>query len=324
MIDRNYIEIGHRPFEKRNGKYISIGLIDSVFDLPTDWVINIDEKKNFIANDRPDTTAHGTKIANILTGGAPEATYNLYRVVTSHKEFKVSNYLKGLDAARQNNVDVINSSAGIHHENCQGNCRISEAAKALVDEGISIVAGAGNAFNSDQHLYCPGKVNQTISVGVAVSYCRFNVAKTATGPVGFDKQLYPPGSYFAPIEAEDIGVNGPFCGGMGCTPVDSCGDNKNEEIWNGNPIEGFGDIDVFAPGTTVYSTQDGPKIDIGTSFSTAYITGVIADILSEIHGKRPLPKPREIKSVLSEMPYVVSGTNKPKFNGKFVFRRLLK
>ena len=297
-------------------------MIDSVLELPKESEITIEEQRNFIASTEDDTTGHGTRIANIIEVGAPESILNVYRVVVSMEEFKVSNYLKALARAQEDNVDIINSSAGVHHPECNGECRISEATKRLEDDGIIIVAGAGNAIEDGKELYCPAKVRESIAVGVMEAYCQYSI-KNQTSIPGFNPDVFPPGSYFAP-HPENLTNKGPYCGKQGCTPMESCDGNRQEEIWEGNPTERYGSIDVFAPGTSLLTPDDEiPTMDIGSSFATAYVSSVLADILSEIHGERPLPDPREIKSAISRSSSIVKGTGRAKFDGKQIFQDLL-
>lgn len=326
MVERHANEVNHRRPAARNGRYVSIGVIDSLLDFPSGAPYTVDEQRNFVASDERDTTNHGTRVAFILSRFAPKAVYSFYRTIAPDGEFTPSNYLKALDAARSNSVDIVNSSAGIHHEDCRGQCRVCHAVRQTLADGVCVVAGAGNAMDADTGVYCPAREPDVVSVGVYESVCTNEISPPIAAPVGFSPDLLPTGSYRAPPVSEvdaDWTPNKTYCGGQQCTPTDSCREHRVEHLWAGNPEQGIGGIDVYAPGTTLVGMESGPpRMDIGCSFSAPIVTGVLADAFSELHGSRPIPSPAAIDRALSRLSGTVGNTQGRKLDAAELFDHL--
>lgn len=172
-------------------------------------------------------------------------------------------------------------------------------------------------MDPDEGLYCPARTPETISVGVYEALCTNEVQLSGRGMNRPVHTADPPGSYRVPYAGDGTEEWAPtkrYCGGTKCFGSQSCETHRTEQLWAGNPSN-EGDIDVFAPGTMVQVTADRePKMDIGTSFSAAIVSGALTAILGELHGSQPLPTTSEIKREFSQISSTVGSTQFRKFN----------
>ncbi len=157
--------------------------------------------------DPMDTDGHGTHVAGIIagagavTGMAPGAELTAYRV-TSNDAGEVSDAIAALelaaDPAAPHRADVINLSLAAPGD---GTDPFSEAAAAVVDLGIVVVAAAGNAGPGPMTVSAPALGRGVISVGASVSGVSFPVAKQVA-PQSRDIQAFrAPYSANAPSQA---------------------------------------------------------------------------------------------------------------------------
>ncbi|WP_344246982.1 S8 family serine peptidase, partial [Isoptericola hypogeus] len=134
------------------------------------------------ATNRPETsngstyyTEHGTHVAGIIAGQgdtateraahgvAPDAKIRAYRVLGPYGSGSTSAVLAGMDAALQDDVDVVNMSLG-----APSNDSLSPQALAadhLVLSGITTVIAAGNSGPAESTLGTPGAAALPITVG---------------------------------------------------------------------------------------------------------------------------------------------------------------
>jgi len=277
------------------GEHIRVAVIDSVLGLPSDWDTIVDSTNNYVASGARDTTGHGTTVMQFLDVFAPEAVYNLYRVVAEDEEFRVSNFLKAMADIRDRDTDVVNVSAGKYHADCGGRCRICEAVEAVIGDGTIVVAGAGHR-EPDRGLgvYCPARSTESIAVGMSETIC--TASPDSTNLLSEAAELYrAPGSYWATEAVDNPSYpSDTYCGGVRCSPRNSCDENKVETYWYGNCEWEAYVPQVVAPGHWPLQSEDGDEcgLEPGTSYSTAIVSGAIATVLSEIYP--PIPTPQRV------------------------------
>ena len=134
------------------------------------------------ANDDPDPmddNGHGTHVAGIVagngsvTGVAPEATLTAYKVLGDDGGGLESDIIAGLEAAvapdNPHRADVINMSLGGPGD---GREPIGLAATAATQEGVVVVAAAGNSGPAAGTVGTPAAADGVISVGASVSGVR--------------------------------------------------------------------------------------------------------------------------------------------------------
>lgn len=306
-------------------------MIDSIYK-PNDIGLNIvtGVEQNYIASTDPITTPHGFNVLHIIAEYAPEAIYDTHRVITDSGEFKPSNFLKAMDNIRSRSVDIVNVSAGRHHSDCGGRCRICHATNKVVGDGTIVVAGAGNQMPGDEEksLYCPALSNKAIAVGSYEARCGLTLKQRTNGDLyrTVPHALFPPGAYWVRnTEAASRGeaVYTPFCSRRGCSKHHSCEEYRQEQLSAINVSFKHGEPDVFAPDQYVIERMDGtPGIDRGTSFAAALISGALADILSTIVEDRVLPTPSELREAIRSISTTVEGTSQRRFDSTELYRIL--
>jgi hypothetical protein len=200
-------------------------------------------------------------------------------------------------------VDVLNISAGAPHiANDDKSCSVSGAACAVcdvaeqaVEQGITIVAAAGNKPQTPS-LCCPSLSSQVLSVGGVVTKC--------TAHIEPDDPILPLGSPAKPPNAhwiartDDTGTEQVYCSNLGCSPGTSCSENRVEEVWDKNPPTVNGNPDVLAPITHPTSDKIGPWMDIGTSFATPIVTAGIVNAIDGLQMMDITPTSFEIKTAM--------------------------
>lgn len=281
------------------GEHIQLAVVDSVLYPSSDMELTTDVTNNYIASDDRDTTGHGSRILMILRAFAPKAVYNCYRVVAGDKEFRTSNFLKTMADIRDDNIDVVNISAGKGHVDCGGRCRICEAVEAVVSEGTVVVAGAGYLKSDGEYgVFCPARSRQSITVAMSESVCTASpegMNQLNTGPDIFR----PPGAYWATDTLDDPPYPGEiYCGGNRCSPYHTCENNKVDQYWYGNPNWESYVPEVAAPGhLPVNINEDGGfQLEPGTSYSTAVVSGAVTTVVSEVYP--PIPSQQRISRLI--------------------------
>lgn len=330
MVGRKqFVEANHSTHGNR-GETITIAVVDSIYE-PDEVGIDVvtGKTENYVASSEPITNLHGLQILHIISEYAPEAIYETHRVTIDNGNFKPSNFLKAMYAVKQSSVDILNISGGKHHKDCKQHCRICTATSEVVDSGTIVVAGAGNSNNEpEKTLYCPALYDGAIAVGSYESRCGFQIFESEKSNQyrTVPQNLHPPGSYWVTgsPEAPDIEpANIAFCSRRGCSDWHSCVNNRKEQLSDVNVSFARGEPDVFALDHYPYRRADGTVgIDTGTSFATALVTGALADILSTVAERRPLPTPDQVMDAIRNIPTTVDGTSQRKFDSEAVYRNL--
>lgn len=259
----------------------------------------VDDSENYVASDERDTTGHGTKILTTINTFAPRSRYKLYRLIAGDGEFRPSNFLRAMDDVRDDDIDVVNISAGKYHESCGGRCRLCAAVEGVVRAGSTVVAGAGNRKGSRKlGVFCPARSSDSIAVGMSETLCN------ATPPKRDElhrtpNTTKPPGAYWGTVDPDrPYYPSDAYCSHRGCSPFDSCRANRQVIYWDGNVEWNDYLPEVVAPGHFPIANRSAGEfaLEPGTSYSTAIVTGCIATVMSERFPD--LPTPQRIKRAL--------------------------
>ncbi len=123
-------------------------------------------------NDPLDDNGHGTHVAGIigansstLTGVAPQVQFLAYKVCNSFGSCPISAILAGVDAAIENNAQIISISLGGEEQPNNGQSILSLALNQAVAQGITVVVAAGNSGPSTGCVASPGDAQDVITVG---------------------------------------------------------------------------------------------------------------------------------------------------------------
>ncbi len=122
--------------------------------------ISISSQANLITDDSniEDDIGHGTHIAGIIGENAPEAVIKPYKIVDANGG-RLSHVIKAIDLAIEDEVEVINMSFGVMEDSYA----LETLIQKTVDEGIVMVAAAGNFDTSD--AFYPAVYEEVIAVG---------------------------------------------------------------------------------------------------------------------------------------------------------------
>jgi minor extracellular serine protease Vpr len=157
------------------GNGIKIGVIDTGINLSHPEFFNQYETSrflkgyDFVDNDTipQDTNGHGTQVTGIiaadgqLKGIAPMAEIYSYRVSSDGESVPSNLIIKAINQAVKDRVDIINISLGVN----MTHNKIDEAVNNAVNEGIVVVAAAGNSGPDKSTIGSPARNPNAITVG---------------------------------------------------------------------------------------------------------------------------------------------------------------
>lgn len=272
---------------------------------PTDdvaEVFDIEVQENYIEDDAKDTTNHGGDVFEALGYFAPDAVFDLYRVVAADGTAKRGTLVDAIADASRHGVDVLNLSVGVHHHeepdgDCGGRCRVADETRLAVEAGTTVVAATGNREQDDSlAVHCPALLDDSIGVGGFVARCRHDLVETDAS-----------GQYWVRNE----NLQGPFCGQRDCSPFERCNDYRYEYPWRGNVSFHNAVPDVLAPVHHPVGTDVKPVLQSGTSFGTPVVSGALAAIIGDLDGK---PDPRDLARAVTLGAAGIEEGEVPKFD----------
>jgi len=140
-----------------------------------------------------DPNGHGTHVAgiagasgilngyaNALVGVAPEVTLVSVKVLDKQGYGSWADVAAGIDWCIDNNIDIVNMSLGGGYSQA-----VEEAVKTAWDEGLLLVAAAGNEGNSEgtgDNVGYPAAFDEVIAVAGTVYYGTNRLGFSSTGP----------------------------------------------------------------------------------------------------------------------------------------------
>lgn len=315
-VTGNYSEICRSAALSEQDVNTSIAIIDSVYkpseEIQEKFRINVIE--DFVG--RPnidDTTGHGKGVGSILFGGARNAEFSFYRVIRETGKVLQRDLLKAIHTAHnRDEVDLINLSLGFDHS--QGDvscdmpnepCKVRFAVKQAVKDGSTVVAAAGNSDETDDEMNdgavcCPALLNEVISVGGMVPICTAT-PKNIDQPVGLgpSKRHLPPfACWVKRKDSEEEGA--PICSGLGCSPTETCEDNRVIWEWRGNVDHDPSEIDVLAPAAyPIENTKWEPDITVGTSYAAPFVSAQVSEMIAFLKLNDVEVEPSQIQAALT-------------------------
>ena len=157
------------------GNGIKIGVIDTGINLSHPDFFNQNETSrflkgyDFVDNDTipQDTNGHGTQVTGIiaadgqLKGIAPMAEIFSYRVSSDGESVPSDLIIKAINQAVEDKVDIINISLGVN----MTHNKIDNAVNHAINQGIVVVAAAGNSGPDKSTIGSPARNPNAITVG---------------------------------------------------------------------------------------------------------------------------------------------------------------
>lgn len=145
-----------------------VAIIDSGID--NNGIFNIANSIDY-TNTKINSVKHGTKIAHIINQVVPSVKL-LSAKVTNSTWVEADKIIKALEWAYTNGARIINMSMGIittdlngRIKRCKGDCALCKIVEALYNEGVLVVAAAGNDGPRLGTVNCPGNSPYSIAVG---------------------------------------------------------------------------------------------------------------------------------------------------------------
>jgi minor extracellular serine protease Vpr len=256
------------------GNGIKIGVIDTGINFSHPDFFNQDGTSrflkgyDFVDNDTvpQDTNGHGTQVTGIivadgqLKGIAPMAEIFSYRVSSDGESVPSNLIIKAINQAVKDKVDIINISLGVN----MTHNKIDEAVNNAINQGIVVVAAAGNSGPDKSTIGSPARNPNAITVGATynnqdssmvstleVGETQFQVlpmlgTDTISDPISADIVF---SKYSRENDFEDIDVKGKI------VLAERGGESSDEVVF-------FSDKEIFASkngakGLIVYNNQPG-------------------------------------------------------------------
>ncbi|HEX8363829.1 MAG TPA: S8 family serine peptidase [Allosphingosinicella sp.] len=172
--------------EDLTGKGTVCAIVDSglAAEHPT-IAARLDEQVDFSGEGIGDRYGHGTTVALIFLAAAPEARLVDVKVSDARGRSKVSRMIQGLEwIGRRGGIRLVNASCGAYRPACRADCDLCTAARALVDQGILVVAAAGNRPGLTA---CPAKA----VISVAESDPETGSLTSTSSPAGLGGVVVP-------------------------------------------------------------------------------------------------------------------------------------
>lgn len=207
-------------------------------------------------------------------------------------------FARAVNAAIEHGVDVLNVSAGRSRPNCtHGQCVYCSEAKRAVENGITVVASAGN--DPDAAVHCPSNAEPAISIGGVEFKCTFNMPRTPDNPTNKPALAYWTRMWSDHDDYPDSAAEGAYCTTRGCwSEGGSCDQYKEVTEWSRNPIASGGKPDILAPVHYGIEEQEQyPYVLAASSFAAPVVSGCLAGILSTLEAQ---PTPFEIQQAIRE------------------------
>lgn len=179
---RYYYKADFLHRKKITGKGITVAVLDTGIyphrDLKKNSILSLD----FInAKPKYDDNSHGTHVCGIIAGNgemsrglykgiAPEASLISLKVLGRNGTGSAENIIKGIhwiiENHRKYNIKVVNISIGMESESCSDeDSELVKMVDAMWDEGITVLASAGNNGPTYHSITTPGISRKIITVG---------------------------------------------------------------------------------------------------------------------------------------------------------------
>ena len=188
---------------------IKVGILDSGVSLSDEFedVVRIDLVPDTIYDPLGiynDVTGHGTGVAGVIAadknnkgiiGIAPNVSVYSIRVLDENNEAPISRIIAGIEWAIENDIDVLNMSFGTENYSAQ----LYNAVRRAYENGIVLVASAGNTGGESEQVTYPAKFSEVIAVGA----CNENGDESDFSPNSTDVDILAPGEYINAVSLVD-------------------------------------------------------------------------------------------------------------------------
>jgi len=205
---------------------------------------------------------------------------------------------RAVNAAIDRDVDVLNISAGRARPNCtHGQCVYCSEVRRAVENGIAVVASAGN--DPDACVHCPSNAESALSVGGVEFVCEFSMPRAPGHPTNEPPQAYWTRLWSGYDDYPETAANRAYCTTRDCwMDGGGCSDHMKLEEWNHNPIPSSGKPDILAPvHFAAQFDEQYPFVWGASSFAAPVVSGCLAGILSTLESS---PEPYTIRQAVRD------------------------
>lgn len=164
--------------KKIKGKNVTVVILDSGIEISNGIEMErIVEFKDFVNGyESPyDDTGHGTLVAEIIGGQgdymgiAPNVDFIILKVIDECNRTNPKLILESLNWVIENksvyDIDILNISLGIEYDSKNNNDELINVMNQIIDEGVLVVAAAGNSTLNSQSVLFPANIEDVIAVG---------------------------------------------------------------------------------------------------------------------------------------------------------------
>lgn len=149
---------------------IKIGVLDSGIANHT-W-LETEKHIDFTGTGIGDQQGHGTHVAGIIgsqhpyyPGVAPGANLTDLKVLGDDGTGSASYVIRAVEWSINNDMDILSMSLGTEIARCDGTDAISRSVRRAHQNGLTVVAAAGNSGPERQTIKSPGCAKQSLTVG---------------------------------------------------------------------------------------------------------------------------------------------------------------
>lgn len=188
---------------------VRVGILDSGVSLNDEFedIVRIDLVPDTIYDSLGiynDVTGHGTGVAGVIAaeknnkgiiGIAPNVSVYSIRVLDENNEAPISRIIAGIEWAIENDIDVLNMSFGTQNYSAQ----LYNAVRRAYENGIVLVASAGNINDESEQVTYPARFSEVISVGS----CNQNGQESDFSPKSTNVDILAPGEYIDSVSLVD-------------------------------------------------------------------------------------------------------------------------
>ena len=165
-------QINSRPAWESNftGEGVSVAVMDS--GIANHQYLEVSEQRDYTGEGVGDLNGHGTHVAGIIgstqqnfRGVAYESELHDLKVLDESGRGRGDRLIRAIDYSIRNDIDVAVLSLGTELERCNGNDAMSQAVDTAVENGVVMVAAAGNTGPDSRTITSPGCSRQALTVG---------------------------------------------------------------------------------------------------------------------------------------------------------------
>ncbi|WP_430503492.1 S8 family serine peptidase [Haloparvum sp. PAK95] len=268
------------PGSDKEGEGVHIGILDSVGNPPEELKSGIkfeEAHDGYLSIEADDLIGHGTDVLDLAAAMAPRATFSTFQVTPtnpseSNQGSRRGAVISALNDVADTDIDLLNMSLGIPHE-CGGRCSLSRETRYLAKEDdVCPVVATGNRERAKRlGVHCPAICDEVLSVAGYMPYCGHEIVRGEES-----------GQWWLESKNGET-PTGIFCGQSGCCSGADCMTHRVEKPWGGNVSWHNSVPDVTAP--PIHLKENGASevsLQLGTSFSTPIVTGLLATALSDL------------------------------------------